>query len=1491
MTFSSLWPLIFIAAIPVIIILYLLKPKGKDEEIPSNILWERLFRNTQSKTFFEKFVHNILMYIQIVIMLLLIFALMAPFIKTNGKKGQNVILLLDASGSMQHKGKDNVERFDVAVDRAISIVEENEGASFTIIKVTDKSSMLLSNCSDRSLIKKTLNSMECTDLTVDVEDAISVVKNIYESKEEEKKPRVVVLTDDEGLAGEFGEKFDADVYSCGETAQNISIDYLSIAKKDGKRSAVISVTNYGESKASFDAAIYDSEGNITSMSTNSVEAGKSSLVIFDEVPDSINYYKAELSDIEFEGGEADSLDKDNETYYINSEEEKISAALVSSGNTFIEKAFTAITGEKVTRVENDSNLSKDEYSFVIYDSSYNPVYNNLNRLVFHGKEGKKEELKNCVVSFTEGKLTNGIGTFSIGVNSVISYDLPDWAIGCIKANDSIVGYYGEHDGIKEIVLGFDIRESDFALSAEYPMFMANCINYLGGSGILAENYLKAGENVLLNPTADKLTFSADNTDNSGICSVERGEDKEYYYVKFHIDEESDGKKMCAGYKSAGDNSLISVKKSIRNLLLIIALILLLLEGFIFVRQMNYRGKFYYAVRAVLVLAIALAISGVGISKKSNAVTTIFVVDVSESNSDNIDEMSEYIRKAVSEKPKDNKFGIVTFGKNQAVEQFVTVEKSFVQFMSYPDNTATNIQSAMERALSMIDSSEAGRIVIMTDGKETKGDINNINSAMLNSNVEMTAVKYKSEIGKDAFISNAELPGYLHKGDKYKLSVSVESNYETEAVLYLRAGSKVAAEKKVHLIKGSNQFVFDLVVMDDTMESYTLEVAAEGDTLDKNNSYAVYSMVESTPRVLVISGSRENSKNFESMLKAMDADFTVLGAKNAPSTLNEMLRYKTIILENTFRKDLPEGFLENIDSYVKDYGCGLIMTGGEDSFAMGGYRDTEIEDILPVYMDIKSENEIPSMAMIMVIDHSGSMISPAGDGTNATNLDVAIQAACDAVDNLRETDYVGVLTFDDRYSWQVEPVQAYDKEAIKKEIQTINDGGGTTIKPALAEAYNKIVGIDVQIKHLILLTDGMGETDNFTDVTDKISNAGVTLSTVAVGDESDTRLLEKLANDCKGRYYFADISEDIPKIFAQEVFLSSESYIQNGNFSLCVNNRNDITKNLFEAGWPNILAYIKATPKQTTSILIESEEGDPILSTIRYGLGYAVAWNTDVSGAWTVSYSGNEDYVQLWKRIIDFSEGGDGAFEDEAVVERVSGKTMIRYTAVNYTEDTEIKAFYTKPNGEKEEITLKCTAPSLYEAELPSEDIGLYNINLRREDASGVTNSINTAAVVQFSEEYRFDISSDSFDNYIAKNGKLLTDTSEVWKKTDTAGRKDYSLRTFFIILAIILFILDIAFRRFGYEPNFAMLKKIFGKKRIKPAEAEAINNKEKNIDKEEAEDNGMKDIEKDIQKDSKKSSEKSSKKDSKKGGKKDAKPEPKGLDTSALLKKKDDRNI
>ena len=87
-----------------------------------------------------------------------------------------------------------------------------------------------------------------------------------------------------------------------------------------------------------------------------------------------------------------------------------------------------------------------------------------------------------------------------------------------------------------------------------------------------------------------------------------------------------------------------------------------------------------------------------------------------------------------------------------------------------------------------------------------------------------------------------------------------------------------------------------------------------------------------PKVLVIVGRDASTSAFSTVLKAAGCDFSVVSAINAPDSINAMLEYKTIIVVDTYIDDLPTKFLENLETYVKDYGCGFICCGGENSFA-------------------------------------------------------------------------------------------------------------------------------------------------------------------------------------------------------------------------------------------------------------------------------------------------------------------------------------------------------------------------------------------------------------------------------------------------------------------------------------------------------------------------------------------------------------------------------
>lgn len=1581
MIFESMWPLALLLSVPVVIILYLLKPKGKDYKISSNLLWEKLFRNQQSKTFLEKFIHNILMYLQILILLLLVLALMSPYIHRQGRSNGNVILVLDTSGSMQHDAGEGRTRMEEALEQAGSLIASSENTAFSVV-VNDcmGTELLAVGVRDKSSLYRALEQVECCDGPGNLSDAESVVETLRssggESGEETQTAEVIVFTDGTGAedAMSFAKYFDAQVLVTGREVNNVSNNFLSYVDHAGRGTEAVGgesagaetsertaagtdaeasggtagetaeasseedsrmitcasgITNYGDGEASMEVSLYEG-GKLLEIKQMSVAPGETSLCFFSPFDWGGEPLRSEIGSVRFAGsGGRDSLAGDNVAYAVPEQAGRAEAVLVGNGNTYIEKAYQAAAGTSLTKVQSDSLIPEETQPVRIYDAGAEiGSAEDAGGLIFRDERNAGGTAERVMLSVTNCDLTAGLQPFLIGVNETKIYEVPAWGTGFLWAGEQCAGYYGEHDGVKTVVVGFDIRESDFPLKPEFPVFIANAVRFLGETSLLADNIYAAGEAVLFHPQADfdVSTLTAE-TKKAGLYHVAAGDITEPYVVRFATEEESDGRPVAEG--TVGQNSYSGqlVKKQLRNVLLVIILLLMAAEWIMYLRQMRYRGipftgksasakracpLFYFVVRTVGILMILLALFGFSIQKRGGANTTVFLVDISNSNAQNLSAMENYLKDALDEMPGDNQYGIVTFGKNSLVEQFLTQEDHFSQIMSLPDKSATNFEDALFRALAMIPADGAGRVVILTDGRETKGNLSAAASALTAGNVELLALVYETTQGQDAYVENVELPGYLYQGDVYSITVTVESNYDTDAQIQIWSGTIQTASYDVHLNRGANQFRFQQKVTGESVESFDVKVAAAGDTCEENNSFHAYSVVDSMPKILLVSGMNEDSGQFEKVLRSVGSNYRAVSAINAPDTLEGLLEYKSILLENVYLSDLPKGFLDNVETYVKDYGCGLICIGGEDSFALGGYRETVLETVLPVDMELRGVDEIPTMAMVMVIDHSGSM--SAGAETGATNLDLAITAAETAVDQMRSTDYVGVITFDDTFSWVVETTQASDKDTVKAQIETIAEGGGTTIQPALRAALEGVKACDADIRHVILLTDGQGESRNYSDIIASYAAENVTLSTVAVGAESDADILKRLAENCGGRYYYSDTASEIPKIFAQEVFLSGDTYLQNGTFGLAVNGSNEITRGLFEEGWPQIYGYVSATPKGASNVLIASEKEDPVLTVMQYGLGHTAAWNTDVTNQWTAGFAGENEYAQLWRRIIDYSVGNADIGEDSVDVMTAGGITRIVYDALDYGEQTKVEAVYTDPEGNTQTAPLSATAPGSYEAKLDTDITGIYNLSVRRLDDGSITNAVTTAMAVQYSDEYKFDIGTAAFTSFVERYGRLLSSEENFWKQRKSETRERFELTKWLLLTAVLWFVMDIAFRRFHFQPRDTKLyraakqrwtgwrqRKETGKLQKGSPDASGIGSSAgQRASADSGVSSGKGSLEgSDISGETGTSADSAAaggtgasadRKKQKKPKKAAKKPEPQTLDTSALLKKKDQRN-
>lgn len=812
-----------------------------------------------------------------------------------------------------------------------------------------------------------------------------------------------------------------------------------------------------------------------------------------------------------------------------------------------------------------------------------------------------------------------------------------------------------------------------------------------------------------------------------------------------------------------------------------------------------KDKLVLISRILMLILIILGIADININLKGKNIETIFLLDVSDSMSGFSNEGLKFIDNSLKEQPNHNKCGVILFGDNSSVDKYMDASKSYEEFKSSPITIATNIEEAINSSFSLFDKRASKRLVLITDGEENKGDMLKTVNLLKKENVDLKVYNVDNFKGDEVYVDNVSVPDNISIGEEFSVITKIQSNIQTKVKLTLFSGRDKKGEQEVEVQKGENTFVFKDVQTSGGFKSYRVLIEPEKDNNSSNNEYSCFTNVISKPNILVIEGNKNSALGVVEALKAANSEFKVISGESAPKTLNEMLEYKTIVLCDVHADDLGTGFLDNIENYVKEYGGGLVTFGGENSYALGGYKDTNLEKVLPVNMDKKGKNEIPKISISLVIDKSGSMSS--GDGS-VSKLTLAKEAAMKSLDNLRSTDEISVVAFDDKYQRVVDRQNVNDKEEIKGLISGIGEGGGTSIYPALNEAYTIQSESNAKIKHIILLTDGQDGfgLSNYEDLINNINNDGITLSTVSVGEDADSYLLDELAQRGGGRTYHTDRFTDIPRIFAKEVLLSTGTYIINEEFTPKLVSNNEVMNGVLEDNYiPSLLGYIGTSKKDKAIEVLSSSHDEPILAVWQYGIGKSASWTSDINGQWSGNFLTWDKGAQLIKNIIYWTID-DLSNEGKLSITQDGNEAVVEFYTDSAKNGAKVNAVYNGENNQRGTFELIQKEPGKYVGRIELKDLGFYNFNVREENNGQVINNYNGAFSLQYSDEFKFNNNKEKLNTLVNElDGRFINKPREVFLGEMKSSIKPINLTIPLVVLSIFLFLLDIVYRRLNLD--------------------------------------------------------------------------------------------
>ena len=815
-------------------------------------------------------------------------------------------------------------------------------------------------------------------------------------------------------------------------------------------------------------------------------------------------------------------------------------------------------------------------------------------------------------------------------------------------------------------------------------------------------------------------------------------------------------------------------------------------------------------RCLIVVLAILSLAGMQSVHGGDELAIVFLVDVSDSVSEEEQERAlTFVGEALAALGPDDRAALVLFGADALVERPMIGGGDLGEIASIPLAHQTDLEGAIRLGMALFPAGMARRMVILSDGLPTLGEAEQAVRLAQSQGIQVDVIPLSRPLAGEgggrveAWISSLNAPDRLHQGEEFTLGVTARATTDVDAVLTILAGDRVVAQRGVHLNPGINTFAVPLTAGEPGFAPFRAYLTPVDDVYVQNNALSAFSLVEGPPRVLLVLPSEGGDLEGEALaaaLRAAGLEVVESTPGAMPSDPASLAEYGAVVLVNTPAKDFSPHALTAIQSYVRDLGGGLVAVGGPNAYGVGGWYKTPLEETLPVDMTIHDPERFPPMAIVIVIDKSGSMSAQEG---GVQKIRLAGEAAARVAELITELDEITVIAFDDRPADVIGPLPGSQRdEVVDRVIRLQAGGGGIYVRESLQSALSYLEDSDKAVRHIILLADG-SDSEHQEGVRElveeRIAGQGITLSTVAIGSGQDLYFLQTIAELGGGRYYFTDRAANLPVIFAEETQLAMRSYIVEEPFYPAQASTSPILTSIDAV--PQLAGYVATTPKPAGRVVLTTHQDDPLLATWQYGLGRAVAWTSDATGRWAQQWVTWDEFGRFWAQVVRWTivERAEVPVEMAVTLEgEVAHITVDAQDADGtFVNGLDASVSVVGPDGEAVLVALVQTAPGRYEGTFVPQAEGAHVMRLIGSMEGEEVVALTTGWVMGYSPEYASLEGDPTYLSGLAElgNGIVLAEPAAAIAHDlrGTGVRRD--LWPYLLGLAILLLPFDIAVRR------------------------------------------------------------------------------------------------
>lgn len=844
-------------------------------------------------------------------------------------------------------------------------------------------------------------------------------------------------------------------------------------------------------------------------------------------------------------------------------------------------------------------------------------------------------------------------------------------------------------------------------------------------------------------------------------------------------------------------------------------LLLLAAVALFVWRPHPAGRLASGLRGGAYVALVLALAGLALTTRmpSDHLTVIAAVDTSPS----IDPAGRaWARRYLSDLQRHlapgDELGVLAFGDGVELLRAPGAPAPIPAELPALATPATDVGAALDAAMALLPADGARRVLLLTDGNQTRGDSERRIPWLRAAGVRVDAAVPPHEAVSDVRVERVVAPEMAGVDSPVPVRVVARNDGPLRpAVLNVYLDGQIADSSAVELPPGRSAMTIASRLVSEGSHRLRAELRAEGDVRPANNARDVAITLRDPTRALVLTTRPRSVIAAALARKEVRAD---VRAPTAVRSLEALRDYHLVVLEDLRAADLPPSTLDVLERWVRDHGGGLLVAGGGATFGDPALARTPLRRLLPVTLEPNRPKPgvREPLALFLVIDRSNSMGYNSRIGTlrDGEKLRYAKEAALAVVRQLKDQDLVGVIVFDSK-PHEIAPLRplAQNRAVLEDLLPRLVENGGTDFLDALAAAHAQLARARVRQRHIILLTDGdtnRAAPEEYRALTDEIAADHVDVSTIRIGDNTvNLELLQGISRRTGGEFHYVENARALPDLMLREATRAlapaasgTESYYPR------VSDAAQLLQGLDEPPLPPLSGYAYATARPGAEVLLQvprPERRDPLLAVWQYGLGRVAAFTAsprDDAEAWVAWPA----FTKFWSQLGHWTARQHG--DDEVAIDahRQAGVTALDVRAFGPSADAAtLTARLQLSDTAVREVPLTPSGPRRFTAHLLDLAPGRYPVTLIKRTADGAVSQRTQLVTVPATDDAA-DAELRRSEPDLALLGRLTSATGGVLNAPADAllerqpGSRParYPLAPWLVPLAMLLFLADTALR-------------------------------------------------------------------------------------------------